>query len=103
MINFIVLRLLRRLQKLQIEVHCRSRVRIRCYRDYCIYPRQQAHKNESGIDKANLYSVANFTDQQIEETITCSLEKARAAADELGMKELLVKAQIKEKIQVMSK
>ena len=88
-INFTVLGLIRRLHKLQIEVDLESEADS----TGIIYPHQQAHKSRSGINEPNLHSVSNITNEQIEEVVKCSLEKAKTTLDELGMKELLVKAE----------
>jgi len=93
-INFTVLGLIRRLHKLQIEVDLESEADS----TGIIYPRQQAHKSRSGINQPNLHSISDITNKQIEEVVKCSLEKARATLDELGMKELLVKAKKWDKV-----
>ena len=55
-----------------------------------IYPRHQLHKKKIRINDNNPYSVCSITNNQIEEAIKSSLERAKAMMDDLGMKELLV-------------
>lgn len=93
MINFTVLGLIRRLHKLQIEVDLESESDA----TGIIYPRHQSHQKRSGINEGDVHSISNVTNQHIEDTIQKSLEKARAAIDDLGMKDLLVETQNWEK------
>ena len=86
MINFTILGLLRRLHKLQIQVDLESTSDA----TGIIYPRHQLHKKKIGINDNNPYSICSITNNQIEEAIKSSLERAKAMMDDLGMKELLV-------------
>ena len=86
MINFTVLGLIRRLHRLQIQVDPESTsdtTRI-------IYPCKVAHDKKSGIIKDSMYTCEKITNKNIEEAVQFSLQKARSAMEELGMKDLLI-------------
>ena len=87
MINFTVLGLIRRLHKLQIQVDLESISEA----TGIIYPHKVAHDKKSGMNKDTMYTCENITNKNIEDAIKFSLQKAKAAMEDLGMKELLVK------------
>ena len=86
MINFTILGLLRRLHKLQMQVDLESTSDA----TGIMYPWHQLHKKKIGINDKNPYSVSSVTNDQIEEAIKSSLERAKVMMDDLGMKNLLV-------------
>ena len=86
-IKFTTLGLLRRLHKLQIQVYLESKSDAT---GIIIYPRHQLHKKKIGINDKNPYSVSSVTNDQIEEAIKLSLERAKVMMDDLGMKDLLI-------------
>ena len=85
MINFTVLGLIRRLHRLQIQVDLESMSDT----TGIIYPCKVVHDKKSGINKDSMYTCENITNKNIEEAVQFSLQKARSAMEELGMKELL--------------
>ena len=55
-----------------------------------IYPRKVVHDKKSRINKDSMYTCENITNKNIEEAVQFSLQKARSAMEELGMKDLLI-------------
>ena len=50
-----------------------------------IYP-LVVHDKKSGINKDSMYTCENITNKNFEEAVQFSLQKARSAMEELGMK-----------------
>ena len=85
-INFGILGLLRRLQRIQIQIVLQSQSPV----TGIIYPQLEVHKKKDGINKENIHSVSDITNEEIEAAVKAGFNRARSVMEDLGMKDLLV-------------
>ena len=84
-INFGILKLLRPLHWLHIQV-CQE---AECNQTGIRYPRVEAHKKKDRHHQAKVCHVDSVTDQDIAEAVRCAREAAQQIVADLGMVELL--------------
>ena len=86
-INFSILGLLRRLHRMEIQLKLESEDE-----NGIIYPRVEEHRKKDGHSKQWEYNLTQITDKQINEAVEKGKTKAKAAIEELGMSDVLIKA-----------
>ena len=86
-INFSILGLLRRLHRMEIQLKLESEDK-----NGIIYPRVEEHRKKDGHSKQWEYNLTQITDKQINEAVEKGKTKAKTAIEELGMSDVLIKA-----------